>query len=170
MEENIEQNNKQGADLSFPNSSYAIPSTVPCTQDLLDICSGKFTGSLQESTNSDDKITENYIEVVPVEDTDKRKSTDLDHDVIISQLLDEEEMENFKKKFDSSCISNSQKEVGRYSDGLDEEVKASGVLDSDDEDVDEMIVKKRKRKSKLTFSGNKLYFKLKDLLRIIFRR
>lgn len=79
------------------------------------------------------------------------KSLDEDHGLIISQLLNEEEMENFKKKFDSPVMTNTQK---RIVEEFEEDIAAAGgVIDSDDED-ENLEIKKKKKQKKLHFSGN----------------
>lgn len=126
-----------------------FPSTNPSSQDLLDICSGKFTGT-DEGISEKGSTNEKNVHISPTDELIKRKSSDLEHDVIISQLLDEEEMENFKKKFDTPVQSNLSREM---SEGV-EESRATGVIDSDnDEDGDEIQLKRKKNKSKLRFSG-----------------
>lgn len=135
------------------NSSLVSPSnSIPCTQDLINICSGKFTGFSEASEYSEENDTPiPESKTSEINETDKRKSSDLDHE-IISQLLDEEELEKFKKKFESPGTTNPRREIEDLKDDA-EEVKASGIIDSDDEDVDDVYIKRKKNKSKLTFSG-----------------
>lgn len=152
------ENQQQNLVNNFSENSELFPSSVPSTQDLLNICSGKFTGTTQLNENSVEKessATENDGNTHETSQFDKRKISDID-DVIISQLLDEEEMEKFKKKFDSPIFSDSQKEVEEDNRAVDE-VIVSGILDSDDED-EEMKIIRRKNKTKLTFSGKEYIY------------
>lgn len=122
----------------FPSSLNADDKEaepVPTTQDLLNVCSGAFTGV----SNTSDSIS---YEINP---TKEIKSLGDDQDQLISQLLDEEELENFKKKFTSP-----EKKSNILEDG-EEVVAIGGFIDSDDED--ENIEIKKKKKKKLVFSG-----------------
>ncbi|KAL3288108.1 hypothetical protein HHI36_002558 [Cryptolaemus montrouzieri] len=103
------------------------------TQDLADICSGQFTG------------------ISPaVKQNEKETVLDEKDEHLISQLIDEEELERFKKRFESPLASNTQKTINFE---LAEEVQGTGgVIDSDDED-NELKLKKKKRK-KLAFSDD----------------
>lgn len=137
-------------------NSQAVSSSMPTTQDLLNICSGEFSGISQISEpllKHDSIAPNNNLETITLKEKEnERKSLDIEHDVIISQLLDEDEMENFKKKFDSPGTSNTQKTPDDNKLEL-EDIHVTGVLDSDDDEEDEMKIKRKKNKSKLTFSG-----------------
>lgn len=129
----------------------------PTTQDLLDICSGDFTDIVQtcsevenaqsQSIPAEPLSTQNLleegcndvlhkdnsqqtsVETRTLNQINEIKSLDMDQDMLISQLLDEEEIEQIEEK----------------------EVASGGILDSDnDEDTLEI---KRKHKKKLRFSG-----------------
>lgn len=124
---------------------------LPSTQDLRDICSGKFTCTTEEPAKSIscENPTENdgavSTEVNNEKSTEEVKFLDDEQDNnFISQLLDEEEMQQFKKKFDTpeSEGSKNTSGLGRF------------LLESDEELDDENIVRKRKKKQKrLVFSG-----------------
>lgn len=62
--------------------------------------------------------------------------------MVISQLLDEEELELFKKKFDSPVTEA----------GESKEVSGGGVIDSDDETLG-AAPKQRKNQKRIQFSG-----------------
>ncbi|CAH0551255.1 unnamed protein product [Brassicogethes aeneus] len=96
------------------------------TQDLLNVCSGGFT-------DPSNKTCETYN----INPTQEIMSLDTDQDLIISQLLDEEELENFKKKFDSPIKKS-------LLDDASEVAASGGVIDSDDED-ENVGVRKRKK-------------------------
>lgn len=152
-ENQVKDNRNQNQDDIFSENSQSFSNSMPTTQDLLNICSGEFTGTSQVSETTLETVLKNNVETVTLNENGKEtKSLDIDHDVIISQLLDEEEMEKFKKKFDSPGISNTQKGLVENKSDF-EDVHVTGVLDSDDDDEEEMKIKRKKNKSKLTFSG-----------------
>ncbi|KAK9729121.1 hypothetical protein QE152_g16063 [Popillia japonica] len=129
---------------------------APSTQDLLEICSGKFTGITQteasakignntedqESSVNNDFISnsisnDNRTEIL----TNHTEIKNLDgEDELISELLNDEEMENFKRRFESpTSVDSSAVPVGRV------------IYDSSDEESPNKIKKKRQ---KLIFSDN----------------
>ncbi|XP_056639001.1 claspin [Diorhabda sublineata] len=118
---------------------------APSTQDLLDVCSGEFTGITQISSNGFPKTCVSHL-LNPVEEV---KTLDEDQDIVISQLLNEEEMEAFKKKFDSPILNHSPKAIREP----EEVAGTGGVIDSDD-DENVLEVKKKKNQKKLTFSDD----------------
>lgn len=70
--------------------------------------------------------------------------------MIISQLLDEEELEIFKKKFESPVNQVSQRSII----GEAQEITGGGVIDSDDDDEKgELKQKKKKNQKRIQFSG-----------------
>lgn len=137
---------------------------APSTQDLLEICSGKFTGITQDTIK--DQISENKEDdsVAKNEDqpnltqiliNDEIKSIDAE-DKLISELLNEEEMENFKRKFDlPTDIPSSAPFCRVIYDSSDEEnnlpqqkkKKQKNFVFSDDEysDTDEIGVTQDER-------------------------
>lgn len=122
---------------------------TPSTQDLLNVCSGEFTGITQnKSEENAGKITENAIDTYHLNANKEVKNLDEDQDLIISQLIDEEEMEKFKKRFESPLMSHTQR---RILEEFEEAVAGGGVIDSDD-DNDTLGVKK-KNKKRIMFSG-----------------
>lgn len=168
MEENKGETKQRGEeniqgteDNNSPINPDQFSSTIPSTLDILNLCSGNFTGTIGTSISCEEKEISAHLnneETLQSNENNTRKSLDLDHDVIISQLLDEDEMEQFKKKFDSPGTSNTEKENSQLTEELEEEVTVSGVIYSDDDDddgdeVNGMTVKRRKNKSKLAFSG-----------------
>lgn len=160
----LNDNGRQNQNELFSEDSQVFSSSIPTTQDLLNICSGEFSGITQVSETNlkhDSLAMNNNLETITLKEKEnERKSLDIEHDVIISQLLDEEEMEKFKKKFDSPDISNTQKrlEEADIHTSEVEDIHIRGILDSEDDDEDEMKIKRKKNKSKLTFSGE---FKMK---------
>ncbi|KAH1014426.1 claspin isoform X1 [Dendroctonus ponderosae] len=115
----------------------------PNTQDLLNICSGQFTGITPiESTESTGKVDE-FKEA----QSGEFKSLGQE-DMIISQLLDEEELELFKKKFDSPVNQASTVPENK-------EVSGGGVIDSDDDgETVGAGLKKRKNQKRIQFSDD----------------
>lgn len=123
---------------------------TPTTQDLLEICSGQFTGITQVEPSENSTQDESTL--------GNTQSSELkalgDEDMVISQLLDEEELENFKKQFESPVLVKTTNLVG-----VEEEVTGGGVIDSDeerDEDDDDVAVKRKKKLKKhrrIQFSG-----------------
>ncbi|KAF7279020.1 hypothetical protein GWI33_007661 [Rhynchophorus ferrugineus] len=117
----------------------------PNTQDLLGICSGEFTGVTQSESNVASFLTGESQEI---------KTLGTDQDMIISQLLDEEELENFKRKFDSPPI-NRLTGASQQLSGDAQEVIGGGIIDSDDENSGTAEPSNRKkRKRKLQFSDD----------------
>lgn len=134
-----------------PSTQMQSQDETPTTQDLLEICSGRFTGITQiepsEKYSTQDENT--------LGNTQSSELKDLgDEDMVISQLLDEEELENFKKKFESPVPVKTTNQVR-----VEEEVTGGGVIDSDEErdEDDDGVAVKRKRKLKkhrrIHFSG-----------------
>lgn len=114
---------------NFPQNSQSFDTSAanPTTQDLLELCSGSFSTLI----NSGDETNET-----------KDGSAVEDDSIIISQLLDEADLERFKKKFVSPVIAAAPPA---------QEVQATGLLDSDDE-TDILEVKSKKKQKKLVFS------------------
>lgn len=129
----------------FPSTEEVIERRTsdqnPSTQDLLNVCSGEFTGVTQNGP-------ENCVDTFQFSTNKEVKNLDEDQDLIISQLIDEAEMEKFKKRFESPLIPNTQR---RIVEEFEEVVAGGGVIDSDD-DTDTVEVKKRNKK-RLMFSG-----------------
>lgn len=137
--------------ISQPSLNPNTQDETPTTQDLLEICSGQFTGITQveppENSTQDESTLENT------------QSSELkalgNEDMVISQLLDEEELENFKKKFESPVPVRTTNQVRVE----EEEVTGGGVIDSDeegDEDDNDVTVKRKrklKKHRKIQFSG-----------------
>ncbi|KAG5890226.1 hypothetical protein JTB14_028767 [Gonioctena quinquepunctata] len=125
-------------------------SALPTSQDLLDVCSGEFTGVSQVISEEDSQTRQG--ETLTFNSNQEVKNLGAEEDMIISQLLDEEEMENFKKKFVSPLMTNTQR---RIVEEFEEVAASGGVIDSDD-DCDEGLVEKKKKKNqkKLTFSDD----------------
>ncbi|KAJ8972250.1 hypothetical protein NQ314_000268 [Rhamnusium bicolor] len=122
----------------------------PSTQDLLNICSGTFTGVTQiECTKEPEAVPLCTTETYTFNTNNEMKSLDADQDMIISQLIDEEEMEKFKRKFDSPLLSNTQR---RIVEEFEEVVGSGGVIDSDDED--EILEVKKKKQKRIMFSDD----------------
>ncbi|GJQ76720.1 hypothetical protein Trydic_g15568 [Trypoxylus dichotomus] len=139
-----------------PNSVSIEPSVVsslepPSTQDLLEVCSGKFTGITQIEVSKQDKqdihipmtneltsnkLSQNLTEVLI--QNNEIKNLD-DEDKLISEILNEEEMENFKRKFDSPSPSS---------------VPFTRIIyDSSDEESN-LPIKMKNRRRKLVFSDD----------------
>ncbi|XP_050294813.1 claspin-like isoform X2 [Anthonomus grandis grandis] len=117
----------------------------PSTQDLLAICSGEFTGVTQPEFASAES-TKQLIDFTSTQSSELKCLGQ--EDTIISQLLDEEELENFKKKFDSPVNAASQRNI--FADS--EEIKGGGIIDSDDDDdVDGATKIKKTNKKRLQF-------------------
>lgn len=141
------------------NSSLNLTQNIG-TQDLLDICSGKFTLSENDvtrdlqQTKSNNNISTEDFESVNVQKLDKsiesNPNLEENESNLISQLLDEEEMERFKKKFESPITSVTQK-----SKILEEKeiFHGGGVIDSDDDETEGLKIKKKNR-VKITFSDD----------------
>ncbi|XP_028135625.2 claspin isoform X2 [Diabrotica virgifera virgifera] len=122
---------------------------LPSTQDLLNICSGEFTGISQVFNVEPSKnLVTHKLDVAIGED----KNLGEDQDMIISQLINEEELEAFKRKFDSPVMTHSQKFVQFP---MEEEITATGgVIDSDEDDNILEVKKRKKNQKKLTFSDD----------------
>lgn len=138
-----------------PDSETQVEENMPSTQDLEDICSGRFTAAsssnkINEICIQDKTLSKRQSSVTSPKSqmltySDEIKTTDDQDDQFISQLLDEEELEKFKKKFDSPVISNSETEPYKQMP-QDEE--------SDDEEVEEInMTRKKTRQKRLVFSG-----------------
>ncbi|VEN59666.1 unnamed protein product [Callosobruchus maculatus] len=128
-----------------PNDETITCSDQPTTQDILDICSGAFTGVSQVDTSN---LSEHSP---PRKAKEEIKSLDPEQDIIISQLLDEEEMEKFKRKFDSPIYTNTQK---RIVEDFEREVTGGGVIDSDEDEELDFKNKKSRRQKKIMFSDD----------------
>ncbi|XP_018573516.1 claspin-like [Anoplophora glabripennis] len=154
---NAKENEERLVDLcsgKFPSTAELVENRLgdqtPSTQDLLNICSGEFTGITQNgSSEKQDNVTETPADMYSFNTNKEVKSLDEDQDLIISQLIDEEEMEKFKKKFESPLISNTQR---RIVEEFEEALTGGGVIDSDD-DTDTVGVKK-KNKKRIMFSDD----------------
>ncbi|XP_072390290.1 uncharacterized protein Claspin [Diabrotica undecimpunctata] len=130
------------------NASSGDFQDLPSTQDLLNICSGKFTGISQVFNVEPSKnLVTHKLDAI-----DEDKNLGEDQDMIISQLMNEEELEAFKRKFDSPVITHSQKVIQFP---MEEEITATGgVIDSDEEDNILEVKKRKKNQKKLTFSDD----------------
>nr|CAI5869677.1 unnamed protein product [Callosobruchus analis] len=127
------------------NEKEITCSEQPTTQDILDICSGAFTGvSKVDTSNLSDHSPPNKAK-------EEIKCLDPEQDIIISQLLDEEEMEKFKKKFDSPIYTNTQR---RIVEDFEREVTGGGVIDSDEDEELDFKNKKIRRQKKIMFSDD----------------
>lgn len=113
---------------------------MPITQDLLDICSGAFSGL----TNNNKKDFKDEDSVIDNSNQLELENTYLDKDRIVSQLLNEEEMELFKKKFNSPVSCNSKGSLS---------VPIKGKLHFDSSDEDETKTKETTKQKRLYFSG-----------------
>uniref|UniRef100_A0A1Y1KHU8 Claspin n=1 Tax=Photinus pyralis TaxID=7054 RepID=A0A1Y1KHU8_PHOPY len=110
----------------FPstNDTTVVELPQPTTQDLLEICSGSFTGLTNSKLNNQcDSIEQCKKLESPVEEPDTvdlpnqdssnpdAESRYLDEDRIISQLLNEEELAQFKKKFESPVADQGSVDI-----------------------------------------------------------
>lgn len=146
-----------------PSTQMQSQDDTPTTQDLLEICSGQFTGITQVEPSENSTQNESTL--------GNTQSSELkslgDEDMVISQLLDEEELEKFKKQFESPVLVKTTNLV-------EEEVTGGGVIDSDeerDEDDDDVAVKRKKKLKKhrrIQFSGE--FFFLRILIRTLLLR
>ncbi|KAF2898057.1 hypothetical protein ILUMI_08118 [Ignelater luminosus] len=149
------------------------------TQDVLSICSGSFPDGTQESQDNskshsddqkDEKTNDNVFqheeksqeksvvgesvvqEESPLEIHSKinNETKYLDDDKLISQLLDEEELESFKKKFESPVAATSNFTFEINEDEVDEVVGGGRLVSdsSDDEDNIQTVDKKSKTRKK----------------------
>lgn len=75
--------------------------------------------------------------------------------MVISQLINEEEMAAFKKKFDSPVLIHNHKVV----EEVEEVERVGGIIDSDEEVLE--VKKKKRNQKKLTFSGLELHLVIK---------
>lgn len=135
------------------------------TQDLLNVCSGKFTGLTQlekeelskntrnspiekdENIRLDSTNSETHVIYVGTQNEIKSFNDDDMECKLITQLLDEEELEKFKKKFDSPITSNTQ-------ENEDLLVSINGtriIFDSSDDETE--VIKKSKQQKKVIISG-----------------
>ncbi|RZC32724.1 claspin -like [Asbolus verrucosus] len=136
----------------YVSEDKASEDLVPTTQDLLNVCSGDFSSVPESSSNqTQDQGSEKVIINIQANPEQEIKSLDEDYSQIISQLLDEDELERFKKKFESPVPSATQRNYNL--DEETEEVNATGLLNSDDEN-EGLEIKKRKRQKKLVFSDD----------------
>lgn len=144
--DNVEQSSLQNQVQKLFDSQMEENEAMPSTQDLKDICSGRFTASPQKTADSN---AENQNEMPKCVTTEEEvpKIDDQD-DQFISQLLDEEELENFKKKFDSPVVVTPRQQM------------ALDALESDEEEENQIsFVRKsnKKKQKKLVFSGKKRF-------------
>ncbi|XP_017784255.1 PREDICTED: claspin isoform X2 [Nicrophorus vespilloides] len=130
---------------------------VASTQELMELCSGKFTGATQivdgatkiESSNEKPSTVETITLGVNKE---IKNLGDDNEDKFISQLLDEEEMEQFKRKLNSPEKSQAAKNYFNETEEENEEEdddtlgkrkkklkkrKTKAIVDSEDDDDDE---------------------------------
>ncbi|KAF5304887.1 hypothetical protein FQR65_LT00771 [Abscondita terminalis] len=137
--------------ITHNEESEIFKNSEPCTQDLISICSGSFAGltnnqvdlDVLETINESNDVSENKL-------INNSQSKYLDEDRIISQLLDEDEMERFKKKFESPITNNSV-------NNSNSEVKGGGRLvfdSSDDEEEGNNATIKLSKHKKLHFSDD----------------
>ncbi|XP_044744111.1 claspin-like [Coccinella septempunctata] len=106
------------------------------TQDMNDICSGGFTGISQTSQVKEKEMV--------LDDNDEH---------LISQLIDEDELENFKKKFESPGVANNSSTTKKLTlETLNEVSGTGGVIDSDDEEGGLKL--KNKKRKRLAFSDD----------------
>ncbi|XP_060536035.1 claspin [Cylas formicarius] len=135
---------------------YADESNEVCTQDLLNICSGQFTGVTQLESSA--KVDRDDIELSKPEEI---KLLGDDQDFLISQLLDEKKIENFKKKFNSptdrinsedKCFSDMHRTADENTQKNAKETVGGGIIDSDDENEDEIEIKVRTNKKQIVYS------------------
>lgn len=115
------------------------------TQDLMNVCSGSFN-----DTQSIVITQPKTVQTIEPNPQDEIKSFE-DDDPIMSQLLDEAELERFKKKFESP-VNSSFKSALVDLEGV-QEANATGLIDSDDEN-DGLELKKNKKQKKLVFSDD----------------
>ncbi|CAG9860448.1 unnamed protein product [Phyllotreta striolata] len=121
------------------------------TQEILNICSGTFEESQNDGISSLPTANSNCINPsvkVALNAVEEVKSLDKDQDMIISQLLNEEELETFKKKFDSPVLEYTQR-------SHEEAMGGGGIIESDDDEEGILEVRKKKiNQKKLTFSDD----------------
>nr|XP_023017060.1 claspin-like isoform X2 [Leptinotarsa decemlineata] len=130
----------------FTDNSQAVPSSAsPTSQDLLNICSGEFTGVSQDVSH---EAIQTPLETHTFNPTKEVKSLGADEGLIISQLLDED-MEKFKKTFESPLMTNTQR---RIVEEFEENAASGRVIDSDDDEGDGLEIKKKVHQKKLIFS------------------
>lgn len=158
------------------NNVNSTQQSQPSTQDVLDICSGNFTCTTQtNSSNNEDSNESNAMCVEKSESSSKiinsleaeslinkkiqtLEALDDDDDKIISQLLDEEEMENFKKKFESPVNLVEKNDIPPRSPICSR--ITFDTTDEDDEDDEKtrqnlkLLRKKRKKKCLIEDSGD----------------
>ncbi|EFA06121.1 hypothetical protein TcasGA2_TC008964 [Tribolium castaneum] len=137
----------------FPETQNCVEKVEelpPTTQELLNVCSGDFV-TMTESGDTVSQFAKPSDKLTVHTSADKEiKNLDEDQDQIISQLLDEDELERFKKKFESP-VNPTVRKTQLLEDI--EEVNATGLINSDDEN-DGLEVKKKKRQKKLVFSDD----------------
>jgi hypothetical protein len=121
---------------------------LPNTQDLLNVCSGDFSVSNEDQSQTENR--EKTVINIQANPEKEIKNLDDDNDQIISQLLDEDELERFKKKFESPI--NATEPKNQISEDV-EEVNATGLINSDDEN-EGLEIKKKRRQKKLVFSDD----------------
>lgn len=124
----------------FPTQMEEIQ---PTTQDLKDICSGNFTVNENileaQSTLDDNEIIEaqGTLDEYEAQTEDRNVKVDDEDENFITQILNEDELEKFKRKFASPAQQNVDS-----SDGEDEEIvvnkkKRKRLVFSDDDDEEE---------------------------------
>lgn len=139
---------------SEEKSSILAEELPPTTQELLNVCSGDFVTMAEPASSTVPQTLPSTSEKLVINtqsNAEKEiKSLDEDQDLIISQLLDEDELERFKKKFESPVNLIVRK--NQIFEDI-EEVNATGLINSDDEN-EGLEIKTRKRKKKLVFSDD----------------
>ncbi|XP_066244848.1 claspin-like [Euwallacea similis] len=138
----LQPQTQNSSQTSRESTNIEVESTyedTPTTQDLLGICSGQFTGITQPEPTSSFAESQN----------DEVKSLDVE-EMVISQLLNEEELERFKKKFESPITEHRPVMVHNKIETA--EVVGGGVIDSDDEE--ECKRRKGKNQKRIQFSDD----------------
>lgn len=142
-----------------------IEPTQATSQDLLELCSGGFglTEQTTEETkqtpqskslacNLNDESKQENQKCFQIISTQSSLNTEIknlgceNEDRLISQLLDEEEMMQFKKKFDTPLKTGME----------EQEIKSSqhvGRILYDSDDEEDVEIHKKKRKAKVVDSG-----------------
>ncbi|XP_066138261.1 claspin-like [Euwallacea fornicatus] len=141
-QDTLQPQTQNSTQISKESTNIEVESTyedTPTTQDLLGICSGQFTGITQPEPTTSFEESQN----------DEVKSLDVE-EMVISQLLNEEELERFKKKFESP-ITEDRLAVEDNQIGTTEMV-GGGVIDSDDEE--ECKRRKGKNQKRIQFSDD----------------
>lgn len=133
------------------NAEVLVEDQSPSTQCLKDICSGKFTAEESLNNTNSQELGEKEAAALSNHDIsnyeDGKFFSDDGDKQFISQLLDEEELQRFKKKFDSPVPTDLRKD----------NISDTGSM-LDDDDVEEIQVAKKRHSRKLVFSGKYLLF------------